>query len=449
MTEDYLSFLKRSHCKVFLHSAHPVPLARSVLQNISMRTLVVSPLDDYLKDVATQHFPYSKTFVEAREDPFAIVNSTGSTGVPKLIQLTHGSVAAMARFQDCPKDRPTVFHLWSGLRLLLSTPVSLAIGVFFTLSTNLYFNWTIVLPPPLPLTAELLDSIHKHANVQVSISLPTVYPDLTKNDGYLGNLSRLQYVAYTGGPCSSEVGSIIAAKARLTTSLGSSETGPIPTECTDADDWEYTKFSPSLPHRLELACEDLYELVIVRDDDDSSNSKNGRNLQPVFCTFPDLAEYRTRDLYSKHPTKDNVWLYRGRRDDLIELSGSSSSSPRLIFPVPMERAIMSIPEIRFAIVYGTDRIRPALLVEPSEPCLDSEHETRTRTLVEDAVWPRVQEANRGYPPHGQILRNMIQVTKPSRPMSITTKGYVSRKRTIQLYQADLDALYNKEDFKVK
>lgn len=406
-----------------------------------MDTLIVPPLDDWLSDLATPLFQYLKSLSEAWEDPFAMIVSSGSTGVPKPIQLTHGSVATVARYQEIPKDCPTLFHLWSGLRVLLTPPLSLGVGVFCMLSTNIYFDWTIVLPPPLTLTAELLDSIHEHANVQVSASLPTIYPDLATNNAYLKNLSRLQYVAYTGGPCPSEVGQTIASETTLTTLLGSSETGPIPTDVTDAEDWEYTKFSSSLPHRLKHIYGDLYELVIIREEASSWNTDT-QNMQPVFCTFPNLAEFRTKDLYSKHPAKDNVWLYRGRRDDLIELLGSSSSSPELMFPIPIEKKVASHPAIKFALVYGTGRSQPALLVEPCEPFPDSEYASRSKQLIEDVVWPRVREANQGYHAHSRILQDMIQVTKPGKPMSLTTKQYLSRKKTTELYQPDLDLLYN-------
>lgn len=410
-----------------------------------MRLLVVPPLDDWLKGSATQAFPYSKSFVEAQEDPFVLVTSSGSTGVPKLVQFNHGSVAALASFQAISKDRPTLFHLWSGLRVLMTAPLSAAVGVCFTLALNLYYDWTIALPPPLPLTAELLDSIHQHAHVHVSASVPSIYLELIRNDAYLNNLSRLQYAVYFGGPCPPGTGDILAAKVRLTTQLGSTETGPIPTELTDEEDWEYTKFSPSLSHKLELVFQDLYELVIIREDNNSSTGKDiQKTLQTAFCTFPKLAEYRTKDLYSKHLSKDNLWLYRGRRDDLIELSDEFTSSPRMMFPVPMEAAVASHPRIKFALVCGTGQVRPSLLVETREPCLDSEGESCTQKLIEDAVWPKVQEANKSYPPNCQILRKLIQVTKPGRPMSITTKGYVSRKVTSQLYKADMDSLYAEE-----
>ena len=129
-----------------------------------------------------------------------------------------------------------------------------------------------------------------------------------------------------------------AAKVRLTTNLGSTETGPVPTERTDAEDGAYAKFSPSLSHKSELVSEDLYDLVIVREDNNSSTGKDvPKPLQAAFRTLPESAEYRTRDFDSKHPSKDNnLWLYRGRRDDLIERSDEFASSPRMVFPVPMD-----------------------------------------------------------------------------------------------------------------
>ena len=99
--------------------------------------------------------------------------------------------------------------------------------------------------------------------------------------------------------------------------------GPVPTELTDAEDWEYTKFSPVLPHRLEHVHAELYELVIVRDGQGEgieSFDTNEMNLEPVFCASPHLNEYRTRDLFSEHPTKADLWRFRSRKDDQVALS---------------------------------------------------------------------------------------------------------------------------------
>lgn len=70
------------------------------------------------------------------------------------------------------------------------------------------------------------------------------------------------------------------------------------------------KVSPVLGVEYRQVSEHLYEQVIVRKPE-------LRLYQSIFGTFPHLQEWPMKDLYSKHPTKDNVWLYRGRADDII------------------------------------------------------------------------------------------------------------------------------------
>lgn len=91
------------------------------------------------------------------------------------------------------------------------------------------------------------------------------------------------------------------------TFFGTAETGPIPTEVTDTDDWGYSRFSSVLPHRLEHVFEGLYELVIVREGDGvgtgGSTNVGVISAEPVFCYLPELTEYHTKDLFSKQPSR--------------------------------------------------------------------------------------------------------------------------------------------------
>ncbi len=52
---------------------------------------------------------------------------------------------------------------------------------------------------------------------------------------------------------------------------------------------------------------DVYQLVCVRKDKDPG-------LQGFFYTFPDENEYDTKDLYKRHPTLPDHWIYYGRSD---------------------------------------------------------------------------------------------------------------------------------------
>ena len=348
--QDHLALLNASECRILLHPVDDISMSASILQHWEMRTVAVPQLDKWFESSDTPPALFMKTLIEAWNDPFAIVHSSGTTGAPKLIQLTHGSVATAARCWSSKNNFPTLFHLWTGLRVLMTFPISLAVGVFCMLSVNVQYEWIVVLPPPLPSTAKLLDTVHRHADVQVLASLPRVYPDLANNAHYLENLRRLQYVAYSGGPCQPGAGSKIASKTRLVTLLGSSETGPILTEALSAEDWEYTKFSAAVPHRLEHAIDEFYELVILREGDEAV-----RSSQPVFCTCPELSEYRTKDLYSQHPVKAGLWRWRGRKDDMITLTSPSRPQPTSMLPVPMEDAVTASPGVKSSLVLGSGR----------------------------------------------------------------------------------------------
>ena len=40
-------------------------------------------------------YPYDKTFAEARQEPFVILHTSGSTGLPKPIRVPNGSLATV------------------------------------------------------------------------------------------------------------------------------------------------------------------------------------------------------------------------------------------------------------------------------------------------------------------------------------------------------------------
>ena len=60
-----------------------------------MRHFNVEALKEFLLGDFTEHYEYNKTFEDAAQDPFIIVHTSGSTGLPKPIILYHGGVATV------------------------------------------------------------------------------------------------------------------------------------------------------------------------------------------------------------------------------------------------------------------------------------------------------------------------------------------------------------------
>ena len=170
---------------------------------------------------------------------------------------------------------------------------------------------------------------------------------------------------------------------------------------------------------------DRYEHVLVRDPKLDL-------YQGIFITFPELNEYFTKDLWSKHPTKPNHWLYEGRQDDIIVFSNGEKLNP-----LTLEQQITCHPEVRGAVVAGSNRFQPCLIVEPEKDITSTSEE---EAFIE-RVWPTVNKANEETVAHGRIDRNLILVTHPNRHLSRASKGSVQRKQSIQLYEAEIDRLY--------
>lgn len=306
-------------------------------------------------------------------------------------------------------------------------PMFHAAGLGTSLSV-IYTNVTMVIGP-FPPSVETVNAVHVHGNIQVSGLPPTILTEISRNSEYLENLGKLKSIFYGGGPCPRGVGETIRKKVRMANIIAATEIGPIALKLCDPEDWEYLSFYPIGGHEFRQVSDDLYEHFIVRNP-------KFELFQGVFGTFPELDEWGTSDLYSKHPAKEDVWLHRGRSDDIIVFATGEKLNP-----LDMEGIILSNPVINGAIIVGRSRFQAALLVELVNP-------TTTETERQDkleAIWPTIEEANKVSPAHGRILRNMVILTSPAKPMLRAGKGTVQRTLTIDLYEAEIEAIYAAND----
>ena len=194
--------------------------------------------------------------------------------------------------------------------------------------------------------------------------------------------------------------------------------------------WNYLQFHNCFGAEFRSHSENLYELVMTRDP-------TVVQFQPPFCLFPDPQEFPTRDIFSPHPMKPDLWAYEGKSDDLIVfLTGLKTN------PLAFEHTVANHPEIRSVLMTGNKRLQPALIVEPVENSALSMIE---RAQLIERIWPLVQEANTGSPAHAKVLKTHIMIALPEKCLKRAGKGTVQRASTLEMYSEELDTLYTDAD----
>lgn len=292
-----------------------------------------------------------------------------------------------------------------------------------------YCRQKIAFPPPEgpPLSAEAAVSMIKSTRVTAALLPPSTVNDIGKSPHFLDTLGALKYVLVGGGAISKAAGDAIINKTTLVNLFGTTELGVLQTLEVDQKDWAYICPSPNAGVEFRHVYRDEYEMVVVRDE-------RLKGLQPTFEIFPDLQEFGTHDLFLKHPSKQDHWLYQGRSDDVIIFLNGEKTNPIL-----MEGLVQNHPDVRSALVIGQNRFEAALMVEPSQP---SKLSTRGRAELVESLWPVVEEANRKSPAYARVSKSHILFTGPEKPMSRSSKNTVQRKSTVENYSAEIDALYS-------
>jgi hypothetical protein len=212
--------------------------------------------------------------------------------------------------------------------------------------------------------------------------------------------------------------------------MGATESCILPLWVSPAEDWQYFQYNPALKGlEFRPLGDGTYQQFLVRHPTTDP-------YHAAWKTFPHLQEYSMKDLYMKHPTKENLWFYVGRGDDLIVLSNGEKLNP-----TSMEMTLVGHNGVKGALVVGQARFAPAAMIE-----LNDDISTRLRTAEEraamiDEIWPSVMKANQSAPSHAQISRDRIFFSKPEKPFVRAGKLTIQRKATVVLYEEEIEEFY--------
>ncbi|KAJ7113690.1 L-aminoadipate-semialdehyde dehydrogenase [Mycena crocata] len=346
--------------------------------------------------------------------PGVILHSSGSTGFPKPVFVTHyGLVANIAINQNRP-----------GFSTL---PVYHGYG-HFAIFRCMYSTQPITLfPPHLPLTSANICSVLKASPpVRQCFAVPYVIKLLGETPEGVAALASFDIVGYAGAAVPDDLGTrLVAAGVNLLSIYGTTETGGLLNSERDAavdKDWNWLRAKGLILDYLvmEPRGDNTFEAVV----------KDG--YPPKIETNRPDGSYATKDLFLRHPVHENWYKYIGRLDDtLVQTLGEKTN------PVPIELAIRgNSPYVAEAIVFGAGRPQTGCLILPSEQA-----KGLSNAELMDRVWPVVEQANAQAPTHSRLLPEMIEILPHGTEIPIATKMSILRPACYAKFKDIINGVY--------
>ncbi|RSL99905.1 hypothetical protein CEP52_009435 [Fusarium oligoseptatum] len=333
--EGKLALIQQSNCQAWLSSSEGD--AQDILGEHPMPSFVIPSVSELIRAEPVPVYPYEKSFLDARWDLLAYLHTSGSTGNPKLIPIYLGAVACVdALHLIAPEDgkRPTAVE-WANSTLLCMMPLFHMSSIAGALYSALMFDWTIVLPPPSPISMSLIERLLDLLPMNSAFIPPSILNEMAKSKDALNKLAALDLVISAGGPVAPFAGDIISRHTNLQQIMGSTEG-----HC------------------------------------------------PIFVTLPELNVWHTQDLYLAHPEIPELWKFEGRKDDLLILSNGMK-----INPLGAETQLSKHPAIQAACLSGSGKFQVAALIQLAngfstndEATLNLIHRQFVRIVDEPFVW---------------------------------------------------------------
>ncbi|KAH6999173.1 hypothetical protein BKA56DRAFT_469848 [Ilyonectria sp. MPI-CAGE-AT-0026] len=383
-------------------------------------------LSHLLNPIAVKEYSYEKQWDAGRSDILALLHTSGSTGLPKLVPLylaTAATVDAFHLMEPTNGKMPTGVD-WAGTRMLCAMPLFHVAGICLGLFSAVFFRWSVILPSTGPIMQHAIEDALDNIVLDSAFISPSVLQDISKSPRVLEKLSTLKFITSAGGPVAQSVGEVIHPRVPIWQTMGMTEGQWLASVVTHPDEWAYFYFHPRTGFEMRPYSDDLFELVFAK--------KEGlAPTQPVFVTFPDLDIWETKDLYSRHPTAMDLWKYEMRRDDLIILSNGEKFNP-----LAAEGRLISHPWISTAFITGRGRFQAATLLYP-----DGNNINESDSSIVDNVWPTIEDVNKSLPAFAQIHRDFVKIVRT--PFPRTPKGTLARNETEKLFSKEIEDIYER------
>ncbi|KAJ7041394.1 acetyl-CoA synthetase-like protein [Mycena alexandri] len=382
--------------------------------------------------------PYPGPTTRTALDEVAMyVHSSGSTGFPKSIPLTHRFLIQYAAMELCAQTielspRHAVgalpaFHSYGMLVQLCNPILAGGTACIYPLASTA----TEYVIPVNPTPQNALENARRTKATGIS-AVPAFLVEWQSSE-HIAYLKTLNLLMYGGGPLPPRVGDFLFSQGiNVVPGYGGSEFGgPIiikrePAEVA-AGEWAWFRFSNRSKIRWMPQADGTFECQFLSVPE---------THQMAVENLSDVKGYATKDLFERHPTKPDLYRIVGRLDDVLIMANGEKTVPG-----PMENIMMASPLIKGAVMFGRERNQVGVLVEPNTQHTLDPADGQQLANFRNLIWPVVEEANETAPAFARIYKEMILVTDAERPMIRTPKKTIVKKATVALYQKDIEDLY--------
>ncbi|PHH60729.1 hypothetical protein CDD81_1311 [Ophiocordyceps australis] len=425
----HVDLFSKLDCHVLV-TTKPTPAAVAGILDECQMGLVYLPSVEELLEGDGDAFPFTKTWAQAHNDPFAVLHTSGSTGMPKPVVYTHDFIARNANAMQLPAPRGYVSfgQLLQQNRSMCILPLFHAAGFCIVTCSSILLKACSIIPiSACPPTEDSLLAMLEHTGADWAVVPPSIFNSLGRKAEVLEAIStKMQRIGIIGGNASSAMVDRVSRKLQVCNLYGSSECGTFGQVFPHATSHHLASYISFHSDVNALFCEHssgAFELVVKRNESVLHN-------QAVFALFPHLDEFRSKDLFAPHDSLAGFWQYKGRTDDMIVFSNGEKTNPQ-----SFESHVCGHAHVAAALVFGSNREEAGILIETTRPA--------QKQQMLQALWPTIEQANLATPAHARIAASHICLASPDKPMARTSKGTVKRAESLQLYKSEIDAMYSR------
>ncbi|KAF2644124.1 acetyl-CoA synthetase-like protein [Massarina eburnea CBS 473.64] len=413
-----INLLRQAECSTIVHgySPHIESMVQEVAQEVPLQTLHTPARKVYWAQ--KNEGPMFKREYSRDEETNRIalvMHSSGSTGLPKPVFLSHKNVlchpvqgAGVDNFGALP-----LYHMY-GISTMLQAMYMRRIAYMFNQS--------------LPMTSDNLIAAIEAIRPQAIHTVPYALGLIAEQARGVELLKACKFVTAASARTPDELGDrLIKAGVNLGVVYGTTEcglAGDTMRRGPGDDSWNYIRLYPNVRKFVDMrpVGNGQYECVYLKGHPglSATSSDNGED-----------GSWRSKDIFVPHEVVPDAWKYVTRVDDRITLINGEK-----VLPLPIEGCIRESDLVREAVIVGIDRPIPGLLVFKShlaDGLSDDEYI--------DSIWPKIKDANSAAESFSQVTRDMIWVFPSDVEYPRTDKNSIIRAQVYRTFSEQIDDLY--------